>query len=268
MKVPDVLYKYFPKVRVDVLNNLKIRFTPPKQFNDPFEFLPRIEDHDVARLTEASSKEMTIVLQSLLLDYGELIPPDIRITKDKTTVTDENIEFLRRTLENADHHLIERLRNSLDKAIGVLSLSASKSNPLMWSHYSENHTGFVVGFRTENLWTSARSKHIDGPMKVNYIEKRPVTSVFDTNANPWFLSKQSIWKYEKEYRYIASLSCLSANHLNDFRNNDVTEIIAGLQTPEELKKQLCRIRDTSFPNASFLYSQITEDEDFRITFAE
>jgi hypothetical protein len=34
------LFKYVPPERVDILANLKIRFTPGDEFNDPFEITP------------------------------------------------------------------------------------------------------------------------------------------------------------------------------------------------------------------------------------
>ena len=37
-----MLYKYFPSDRVDVLEKLKIRFSPLQSLNDPFEQAPLI----------------------------------------------------------------------------------------------------------------------------------------------------------------------------------------------------------------------------------
>ena len=39
-----ILYKYLPPVRLDVLIHRRIRFTQPGDFNDPFEFRPRIRE--------------------------------------------------------------------------------------------------------------------------------------------------------------------------------------------------------------------------------
>ena len=35
-----MFYKYYPPQRLDVLENCRIRFSPPMDFNDPFELLP------------------------------------------------------------------------------------------------------------------------------------------------------------------------------------------------------------------------------------
>ncbi|MEO6825094.1 MAG: hypothetical protein ABI167_10310 [Nitrosospira sp.] len=35
---PSRIYKYVPQDRIDVLQNLTVRFTQPSALNDPFEF--------------------------------------------------------------------------------------------------------------------------------------------------------------------------------------------------------------------------------------
>src|SRR5947207_1139944 len=39
-----ILYKYLRPARVDVLKHRRIRFTQPGDFNDPFEFRPKIRE--------------------------------------------------------------------------------------------------------------------------------------------------------------------------------------------------------------------------------
>lgn len=36
----DVLYKFFPPERLTALQNRLVRFTPPEEFNDPFDIAP------------------------------------------------------------------------------------------------------------------------------------------------------------------------------------------------------------------------------------
>ena len=38
-----------------------------------------------------------------------------------------------------------------NKTIGLLTLSSSSENILMWSHYSINYKGFIVGFDTKSM---------------------------------------------------------------------------------------------------------------------
>ncbi len=48
------VYKYCDVRGVDILNMLRIKVTQPEEFNDPFEFMPRI----VGELSEAQAEEM------------------------------------------------------------------------------------------------------------------------------------------------------------------------------------------------------------------
>ena len=41
-EIPEQLFKYLPPPRIDVLENLKIRYTQARALNDPFESLPGI----------------------------------------------------------------------------------------------------------------------------------------------------------------------------------------------------------------------------------
>jgi len=46
-----MLYKYLPVERIDVISNLKVRFSPLKSLNDPFESLPLIDVGDIVDVT-------------------------------------------------------------------------------------------------------------------------------------------------------------------------------------------------------------------------
>jgi hypothetical protein len=58
-----MLYKYLSKDRVDVLQNLKIRFSQPQALNDPFESLPLIN-------LEAPTRELIKKSRRMLRNFG------------------------------------------------------------------------------------------------------------------------------------------------------------------------------------------------------
>ena len=39
----DGLYKYCDQRGIDILQSLRLKVTPPIQFNDPFEFMPKVD---------------------------------------------------------------------------------------------------------------------------------------------------------------------------------------------------------------------------------
>src|SRR5271154_115746 len=97
-------YKYVMPERVDILENLRIRFTQVSALNDPFESFPAV------RLPDGQPK-------------GELFGESARIEAFQS-----------------------RIRLITDSTFGILSLSKTPDNVLMWSHYAKSHCGFVIEF--------------------------------------------------------------------------------------------------------------------------
>lgn len=94
---------------------------------------------------------------------------------------------------------IEQLADGQQAFTGVLSFTSSKKNIPMWSHYADDHNGFVIEFDSEN-------KFFKKIKPVNYTKNRPQSketlSITDENS---FFNKSIQWKYEKEWRIIESL---------------------------------------------------------------
>src|SRR6266853_4209076 len=70
---PMILYKYLQPARLDVLEHRRIRFTQPGDFNDPFEFRPRIRevasDAEVQAYVETNFER---IVEEELAKYGAL----------------------------------------------------------------------------------------------------------------------------------------------------------------------------------------------------
>ena len=88
--------------------------------------------------------------------------------------------------------------------VGVLSLSATNDNVLMWAHYTNQHTGFVIGFdTTQDAWVE--SGRLNGPpgeaFEIVYSATSPApVSIIDTTPEHIWYTKSSEWKYEQEWR--------------------------------------------------------------------
>ncbi|KAB2823368.1 DUF2971 domain-containing protein [Aliivibrio finisterrensis] len=109
---------------------------------------------------------------------------------------------------------------------GVISLSETKSNLLMWSHYADEHKGavieftFDVEFNTEQkmlqrgfLESIYDNKYLFDRVKYR-LEREPDNEVFNTPGYELFLdlkahlsfTKAEAWSYEKEYRFLCELN--------------------------------------------------------------
>ena len=89
----------------------------------------------------------------------------------------------------------EVVQHMSDSVQGCLSLSATSTNILMWSHYARHHTGFVVGFHANHEYF--------GPTvsPVEYTSTRPEFNPLEARHDgEIFYTKSEHWRYEQEYR--------------------------------------------------------------------
>lgn len=114
MKTPKTIYRFVGLNDVDRLQQMfvesKLYLAAPSQFNDPFEFKPK------------------------------------RISWDSPDADDQ---LLKQGTEKSLDLLYQAVCDQLDK-FGVCCFSKKKNDILMWSHYSEKHTGACIGFDTNN----------------------------------------------------------------------------------------------------------------------
>ncbi|WP_031437784.1 DUF2971 domain-containing protein [Methylobacter tundripaludum] len=198
-----MLYKYLPANRVVVLDNGEIRFTQPEALNDPFEALPLIDAPlKIKNLIESTARDAQNLWENTSPE--EKTPENHKILQD--TLKGLNAEILKNTSPSI---LGFKVMNGLDgldglnKKLGVLSLSRTFSNLLMWSHYAENHRGFVIGLdETHEFFHQGDCEGISTfPHKVSYTTQRSITCAGDIDAYEKILcEKPTDWAYEEEVR--------------------------------------------------------------------
>lgn len=132
----------------------------------------------------------------------------------------------------------------LTKLFGITCFSKNMKNLLMWAHYANSHKGICLGFDiNENTLHDfiLNSDNINLMLKkVIYREDRPHIKIFnDSNSNfskqftEAILTKDTIWRYEEEYRLIAH----NKNKNKDFPKilyynpSFLKEFILGSQLP-------------------------------------
>ncbi len=204
-----MLFKYFSFARaLDILRFQKIRLTQPSDFNDPFEMYPEFQlmsQEDIAELPPA------------LDEQGNVVPGMRQLTP----------EALNRMMAAVHPHLVRMApihqqhpgatfaidnnavgREYYDQRFGVLSLTETPDNLLMWSHYGDNHKGVVLGFdETHPFFLGAEIvAGLSRLNRVEYNQRRPVLSVTTRDNPKIFLRKSTEWAYEKEWRLIRPLS--------------------------------------------------------------
>jgi Protein of unknown function (DUF2971) len=247
-----ILYKYLQPPRVDLLKHKRIRFTQPGDFNDPFEFRPKIRE--VASDAEVQAyvgEHFEQLVDEELAKYGALVQflpqADLRdlLTKQKVM-----LPALFRLLEPAAiQKLSPMIDGFLNLNVGLLCLSEVRDSILMWGHYTENHQGFVVGFDSDHPFFSQRRSNKDEfgfLRRVDYSPQRPQVTLTDTTSPVWFSTKSEQWSYEMEWRIVRVLS--EADHrierspfpicLFEFAPDAVVEIIMGMRSSPSMVTEI------------------------------
>jgi hypothetical protein len=144
-----------------------------------------------------------------------------------------------------------------DKIIGLFSLSELNNNILMWSHYSKNHTGFVVGFDTSLLSLDYDFDYIE---PIQYQFEYPIIhpSVDDLTVkfHKKFFYKSNLWSYEHEWR-------ISNNHIDNrivkLKPDAIKEIIIGCKVYEKEKKEIIKQVKKHLPSDTEIFQATKRD---------
>lgn len=138
--------------------------------------------------------------------------------------------------------------NPFLKTLRVLCLSRRHDATLMWSHYSDQHRGVVLGFDSTILNKSLRVACGDVKYYSNFPEvfdgKEVIESmILDNPLSPkrrldWLLVKHDDWSYEKEVRYVRFDLPLSPDGSTsvEFPSEALKEIYYGIKTDEHSRK--------------------------------
>ncbi|MGE9268429.1 MAG: DUF2971 domain-containing protein [Verrucomicrobiales bacterium] len=132
--------------------------------------------------------------------------------------------------------VMDRFVSDMNSKIGIICMSSSAKEPVLWSHYADNHHGVALEFDylTEKGDLS----------EVRYSDKRPIidanrlhdeTHLRET-LKPMIDQKSTGWSYEKEYRVHVNLQdCDIANGLyfKAIPDGFLTRVILGYRCPLE-----------------------------------
>lgn len=269
-----MLYKYVNYERANALLTTKqIRFTQPSDFNDPFELHPEFQ---------LMSREDIADLPPALDESGNVIAGMRQLTP----------EALQRMMSAVMPHLARMApvhaqhpgasfaidnnavgREYYDQHFGILSLTESPDNLLMWAHYGDNHKGVVIGFDEQHLFFKGAEivVGLNCLNKVEYNQKRPVLSP-TTQKNPKvFLRKSTEWAYEKEWRLIRSLNAaatvvpkdnIPSVYLFDVPVEAIRVIITGSQMQPDQYQEICALRTESadLQHMKIHHAQLSKEE--------
>ena len=229
------LFKYYaPKYREE--ENLSfyekeaLFFQQPRYFNDPWDCKPPI-------LTRPISDE---ILEDFFNAALRLNTPDEEVVKRKNLNSyPRNVkeEMMRRYLTEG----LEKTRATM----GIFSMSFMPACELLWAHYAEKHTGYMLHFQinTDSFLNDPLAIEIGVPIPVVYHESREPWDIesFWLNQGHYTIKmiqiKSDLWKYERELRILNP----NNNGFLKIPEGWLKSIIIGLETEQSLKDKLIKI---------------------------
>ena len=191
----DILYKYVTPRRaltcIPEVGDGTLRATQPAALNDPFE----------------CAVTTTYIIPDEAEENRELAKVLTEINESKP-VTEEDVHCARR--EHGSLFTRQLFTEQVSTRFGIVSFTTHPRHPLMWSHYTTDGSGFVIGYNV-----AALSK-LTGPpgclQKVEYHDRPPLITgpivlVSPESNLPILLSlKSDYWSYESEWRLIVELN--------------------------------------------------------------
>lgn len=253
------LYKYLSPDRIDVLENLKIRFTQPLYLNDPYETNPVITASE-------TSDEQWERIGKIECERNGLNYEDFKHLSHRK-VRDELFPEALQIMKVLFHH-----------RTGILSLSETFDNSLMWAHYCLNHQGFVIELNSDHDFFRSNSKDyvIEKISKVIYTDSRPNMTLEKLSMKDLYFTKSSEWRYEREWRILKSIENADTKigdgtiSLFNLPGELVTAIYLGAASSEELEAKVsvaieknklkCKLNKMVLNPSNYNIDAITIDE--------
>ena len=188
-----VVFKYVSSERVPTclpeVGDGTLRATQPSALNDPFECAV------LKIFLEDSEEEGNAEFSRILSDLNPTSPVSVG------DVAEARIEY-------GSLYLRELLSKQLSKRFGIVSFATDPRNPLMWSHYTGDGSGFVIGYDMTQL---IRLSSGEGRLCPVVYDHRPIfvsgyLSLTEGNVNALLSYKGDHWSYEQEWRLIVPLN--------------------------------------------------------------
>jgi hypothetical protein len=168
------IYKYMTASNaIRYLRTWHLKYSLPRDFNDPFDVLPSMPAAAAAHI------------------FGAL-------PKGRPSNLGRGIE---------DAQWMARFREvTFDNAYGVLCFTRTRKHLLMWAHYAENHQGAILGFDESAPCFTKRSgvgKKGGCLLPVLYSDQRPSVDRLDSEVlTRAYFTKSLEWAYEQEQRLL------------------------------------------------------------------
>jgi len=230
--VPKILWKYSGERGIGLLTGMAIKVTRPNEFNDPFEFSP-----GVGRAISVRYLRKLYRNNCLITKLGLPALEEIDGTDDA-----EKLEFVADQLNRGAKEVLSEQLDVLSARYGVICLSGDPRNIGMWSHYAQNHRGFVVGLNHSRVAPMPLLPVVYSDRRALFQGTTILTANNKTNVRVYevLLRKSPDWVHEQEYRMIWPLDQLEKRqvdgqewHMLPILPKMIAEVVVGVRASDE-----------------------------------
>lgn len=287
MQPPKRLYKFVPSARVDILRDLCVRFTQPDALNDPFELSPMFDRLMSDGAMEHMLEQSKVLIEAALRNHYEKLSVEqksnlsidmvLSFVRENPGIVDQAVAEIAPEFRSAIIGFSTKAKAMLAQAIkskvGVLSLSESVNNLLLWSYYADSHKGIVIEFDARHAFFDRRRSEKDELYHLRRVkyEKRSSLgrSLLDLDGGDLLLTKSLDWSHECEWRMLASLEAAASSkvvggetiYLFAIPPSAITGVILGARISDELEKNILAIlRSENFSHVRLYKSELDMDK--------
>jgi len=230
MEQPGKVFRYqkFSELSLDALCHDQLYFSDPKAFNDPLDCQPNVEsDSNVDELRSILREQIQKRVEAETLSSLS----SAKVVGDTATQHAKSIavQLAENELANIGYHatnpdyecsnidaecklLTYAIQSELLKQYdrGICCFSSTVDNPLLWSHYGDQHRGLCVGYDLNRkpkprlhkvVYGSNRIIHTSAIMKAIVEKRHEYQERLDRDV---LLRKALPWSYEEEWRLLGN----------------------------------------------------------------
>jgi len=234
MGIPPLLHRYCKvcDYTARVFTHDELYFASPTAFNDPFDCAFRI-------WCEAASDGDLLSQIASMTAYKAARLQHPAWTDEQCMEAAERVggKIGKEYSEEALRQLSKSFSREYNDKAGILCLTKSPDEILMWSHYADLHRGVCLEFRSDvpNSIFSKAQLVIYRDSLPHLALSKLVRDPEYRNATEWILTKWSSWSYETEWRI---LDFEHGPGVRTFQPECLTAVTLGCRVTEQSRAQV------------------------------
>jgi hypothetical protein len=276
----DTVYKYCGANGLKILRDLELKVTPPNQFNDPFEFTPKMGYSDPVGYAKRNLQQESVLkwLYEQKRAKGKFAGSFQEFQERASAHQNEIIEAFVNVLPLGAAQAEKDFLDDVSKQMGVLCMSARRNSILMWGHYCDKPLGLVIGFDgSSKIFRQGKGL---GP--VVYVKERIFfdacwaigTPEMEKYNHQVVYSKSDVWSYEEELRQLFWLSALKPKVLDNgipgyflpFPSEAIVSVTLGPRCSPDLENKVRELLQKPYFSNAKLDRAVLHNNDFVLEF--